>query len=103
VNLLAYVTEIATGSEDEAGAARRSYGVRKTRPESIALISDEAVCQLGVSALRSAMFGNHTGRPIRVYVVRAGNDYVVTDPEHRMGSRTARITVALDISIATRN
>jgi len=95
VNLLAYVTEIASGSEYEAGIARRSYGLKSTRPESIVLISDEAVCQLGATALRNAMSGNNTGRPIRVYVVRAGNDYVVTDPEHRIGARTARITAQL--------
>ncbi|MGI9077617.1 MAG: hypothetical protein ACR2G6_09850 [Gemmatimonadaceae bacterium] len=103
VNLLAYVTEIATAGEYDSGAARRAYGLQITPPESVALISDEALCQRGAIALRDAMSGNLHGRPIRVYVVRAGNVYVVTDPEHRIGSRTARITVALDSGLTRKD
>ena len=95
VNLVAYVTEIATGSDRDSREARRAYGIRMT-PDSIALISDEVLCQRGASALRNAMGANLRSESIRVYVVRAGNDYVVTDPDHQIGFRTARITVALD-------
>lgn len=99
VNLLAYVTEIATGSERDSEAARRAYGLRVTEPESIVLISDEILCQKGASALRDSVSDRH-GQPIRVYVVRAGTDYVVTDPDHQIGFRTARLTVSLNDALA---
>ncbi|MBC7791891.1 MAG: hypothetical protein H7Z74_18240 [Anaerolineae bacterium] len=100
VNLLAYVTEIATESERDSENIRQTYGLKKTQPELIALISDEAVCKQGASALRAAMTGNIHDRSVRVYVVRAGNVYVITDPDHQIGSRTARITVALDSALS---
>ena len=99
VNLVAYMTELATATDDsEALAARRLYRLPAVDKSAVALVTDERTCRRAVTSVRSDS-ASATSRVARVYVVRVGDVYVVADPEPWFGASRAHLV--LDRSFAT--
>ena len=93
VNLVAYMTELATTTDDsDALAARQLYHLPKVRQSAVSLVTDDRTCRRAVRAVRGDA-ALATSRLARVYVVRVGDVYVVADPEPWAGASKAQLVL----------
>ena len=93
VNLVAYMTELATATDDgDALAARRLYHLPAVDAKSVSLVADDATCRRVVASVRGDA-ALATSRLAHVYVVRVGDIYVVADPEPWAGASRAHVVL----------
>src|SRR3712207_4538883 len=52
LNLLSYMTELATATDAEGVAQRRAFGLAPTPASAVSLVTDSAVCAQAAEALR---------------------------------------------------
>lgn len=82
---LAYLKKVVSAMGDEMAVVRDSLGISVFPDTAVALIQDDSVCQLAVTAFEADVADSaQAGR--QVYVFRVSNQFfVVEDPDERAG------------------
>jgi hypothetical protein len=101
MNLVAYMTELATATDDpEALAARRLYHLAPAKASAVSLVTDDRVCRQALAALGGVPAT--AGGRARVYVVRVGDAYVVADPDRKVGDSKGHLVLDRSFAMVAR-
>jgi hypothetical protein len=93
VNLVAYMTELATATDDsDALAARRLYHLPAVGAKAVSLVTDDQTCRRVLTSVRGGRT-TATGRLAQVYIVRVGDVFVVADRQRSAGASKAQLVL----------